>query len=738
MQKVILKIGGMSCSACSSSLEKYLNKQEGVKASVNLVMAEASIEYADKVKISDLERYVKEAGFESLGVFDPLKEEKEKQKHEKYQKNSLIFFGIWTFIILYISMGYMLHLPIFRFLRMDVNPLFVSFLLLFMTIFILIWAKDIFKSGILKLIHKTPNMDTLVTCGVLASFSYSIYSLIMLCFNHLEYIHNIYFESSAVVIFFIKLGRYIDINNREKTKKAISELVQITPTKALLKVKDEEVEIDIDEVKENDILIVKPGMKIAVDGVVTVGSSHLDESFLTGESVPAKKKVNDNVLAGSINIDGYLQYKALKIGKNSTISEIVHLVLEATSKKPPIQALADKICGYFVPTIMLISLLTFLGHLLIRDTFAVSLTSCVAVLVVACPCALGLATPLAVVTSLGTAIKNGLLIKSSETFEKISAIKTIVFDKTGTLTYGNLKIAKIYNYSKLSNNDLLKIATSLENLSTHPIAKAFMDYSKEHNMEIKTIKDFKNIEGIGLSGVLNKKKIYVGNNKLFSELKIKNKYAQDEKTLSLMGSSIVYIIEDKEVLGLVGVSDIIRSEVKEVIEELEKMNKEVIMLTGDNEKTAKIIADSLNIKNVIANVMPKDKAKVIEELEKNNKKVMMIGDGINDAPSLTLSSIGVSMHSGTDIAMDSADVILMHDDLRKIVGLIKLSERTLKNIKENLFWTFFYNLLMIPIATNFLRGVGLTLNPMFASLAMTISSLTVVFNALRLKKWQDD
>lgn len=725
MKKVILKIGGMSCSACQNRVEKYLNKQDGVSASVNLVMANALIEYdEEKIKISDLERFIEESGYKSLGIFNEIKEEKDNTK----QYLSILAFIV--IILMYISMSHMLKLPSISFLNIDKYPVNYGISLLLLTVPFIIFGFDIIKSGITKLIHKSPNMDTLVTLGVLSSFIYSLINLISVIFGNNSLAHHLYFESCGMIIYFIKLGRFIDKNSKEKSKKAIKELVQITPKSALKKTEKGEEEITIDEVKKDDILICKPGTKIAVDGIIVNGKTHIDEAFITGESKPSKKIINDKVLAGSINLDGYIEYKAEKIGPNSMISEIVRLVIEGTNTKPKLQRLADIISGYFVPIIMIISILTFIFYIIIGRSFNESITSFVSVLVIACPCALGLATPLAVVISEGKSAKEGILIKNSETLENAYKIDTVVFDKTGTLTYGKLKIFKINNYSNYSNNELLKIIASIENKSSHPIANAFKDYN-DSNIKIDS---FENIPGIGLSGIIDNKKIYLGNNKIFNLLNIKNNHIEDENELSKEGNSIIYVTENKKIIALIGVKDIIRESSKETIIELKKMNKEAIMLTGDNEKTASIIANELGIENVIAGVLPKEKEKVVKDLIKKGHNVLMVGDGINDAPSLTASNIGLSIDDASDIAGDSADVIITRNDLTKIISLMKMSQKTTKIIKQNLFWSFFYNILMIPIAVGLLKPFGISITPMFSAISMTLSSLIVVFNSLRLNK----
>lgn len=724
MQKVILNIKGMSCSACSNSLEKYLNKQNGIiNATVNLVLSQASIEYNDNLSIEDLNKFISDAGFESLGIYDET-------KINKTNKSNKIIMPITflTILVLYISMSHMLSLPSIPYLDMMKNPINYTISLLILTIPYLIYGFDIIKNGYKNLIHAHPNMDTLVFIGVLSSLIYSIYNTILLLKGNTSLVDSLYYESCIVVIYFIKLGRQIETKNKEKTLDAIKELVTITPSYALLKVGNEVKEVTIDEIKENDILVCKPGMKLAVDGIITNGTTHIDESFITGESIPSKKEKGNKVIAGSLNIDGYIEYKAEKIGKNSTISEIVRLVVEATNTKSPISKLADKASGIFVPLVMLIATITLISYLLLGYNLNISLTRFVTVLVISCPCALGLATPLAVVVAMGITARNGILIKTSEVLEAINKVDTIVFDKTGTLTYGNLKISKLCNYSNYNNSKLLNIVSSIESKSNHPIASAF-----KTNDKLQKVTSFKNIDGIGLKGVINNKEYYVGNNKLIKKLKINNTHSKDELDLVNNGNSIIYVIEDNNIIALIGVKDIIRKEAKEVIKKLNNMNKNVIMLTGDNEITAQVIAKELGIKEVIANVLPKEKSEKIKELMNNNKYVMMVGDGINDAVSLVTANIGVALSSGTDIANNSADVILMNNNLINIINMFHISKKTITNIKQNLFLAFFYNICMIPLAIGLLSKWNINMNPMLGSIAMTLSSITVVLNALRLK-----
>ena len=577
-------------------------------------------------------------------------------------------------------------------------------------------------------------MDTLVAIGVLSSLLYSLYNMYMIIKGNTSYVEHLYFESAAIVIFFIKLGRYIDDASKDKTKEAIQKLVQITPKDATIKVNGEEKKVTIDEINKGDIVVSKPGERVSVDGEIVIGKTHLDESFITGESKPVAKNKGDKVIAGSINYDGYIEYKAEKIGKESTISEIVKLVIEATNTKAPIAKIADTVSGYFVPTVIIIAFITFLVYLFLGLGFTSAINTFVTILVVACPCSLGLATPLAIVISEGVCATHGILVKKSETLENASKINTIVFDKTGTLTYGTLKIAEIVNYSNLTNNEIVELAGSLEAKSTHPISKAFKEYIEANNLKILDVEKFEDISGYGIVGTIDNNTILVGNSKLLNKYKIENKYIEQEELLATNGNSIVYIAKNNEILGIIGVNDIIRGNAKNIIEELNKNNIEVMMLTGDNKKTAKSIADTLEIKNVIANVTPNEKSNIIKKLKDEGKMVMMCGDGINDSPALALSDIGVSVNSGTDIARDSSDVILTKNDLTSIMNLINISKKTIRNIKQNLFWAFFYNSLMIPIAMGVLSEFGININPMIASLAMVLSSFTVILNALRLKK----
>lgn len=732
MKKVLLKIDGMTCSACSSGLEKYLNKQDGIKiATVNLVMNNANIEYDEKkLTLEQVERFVEKAGFTSLGI-DNFEKEEKKKSNEKYK---LIGISVISILILYISMSHMVGLPVIPFLNMITHPINYAISLLILTTIVILFGKDIIKNGYKNLIHKTPNMDTLVMIGVLASYVYSIYGTIRILQGHTMYVEKLYYESAAIVIFFIKIGKFVESKNKDKTKEALQELMTITPNNATIIREEKEVVVTLDEIQKGDIIICKPGEKIAVDGEIIDGVTHINEAFITGESKPAKKEIGSKVIAGSINYEGTIKYKAEKIGKESTVSEIVRLVANATATKAPIAKIADKISGYFVPVVLVISIISFVLWLIISKDIAIAINIFVSILVVACPCSLGLATPLAIVIASGNASRKGILVKTSEALENFHKAKTICFDKTGTLTKGTLSISKIYNYSNLEEKELLKNIASIEKKSEHPIARAIVNKAIEKKIEFEDLKEFKAIAGFGVEAIMqNNDKYLIGNRKLMTENGVIIPNEQDEQQLVNDGNSILFVSLNNKLVALIGVKDILKDNIEKVIKELKDKNINVVMLTGDNEKTAEIVAKQIGIEKVIPNVTPKEKAEKIKELKKDGI-VIMCGDGINDSISLVTADIGVSISSGTDIAMDSASVILMNDNIEKINELIEISEKTIKNIKQNLFWAFFYNICMIPIACGILEPIGIEMNPMVAAFAMTISSLTVVLNALRLKK----
>ena len=724
MKKITLSVDGMTCSACSVGLEKYLNKQDGIKAtSVNLVLGTATIIYDEnKLTPDDLDKFVSKAGFKSLGEFKGLEEINKKKK----TKINLIIFTVLILIFMYISMGQMLNLPVPNILSKDENPVNYVITIFILSLVFLIYGFDIIKNGYKNAIHLTLNMDTLITLGVFSSFLYSLYNMILILNGNYDKVHDLYFESSAMVIYFIKLGRYFEGISQNKTKEAIKKLVTVTPDKAYLKEKGKIKEITLDEIKRDDILVCHPGEKIAADGTIISGEAHLDESFITGESSPLKKSLNDKVITGSINYDGYIEYKAEKFGKNSAISEIVKLVTEASSDKSKIETLADKISGYFVIIVIILATITFLLHLLTGNSFGASLNYFVTVLVVACPCSLGLATPVAIIISEGLCASHGLVIKKSSAFETANKIKAIIFDKTGTLTYGKPRISEIINYTDKPDDEILKLVSSAEIKSSHPLSTAFKNYLENHNLKPYDSSDFKNTPGKGIEATVNSQKLIIGSSSFLKENKIKipkNK---------IKNNTLIYVSINGKLSAVISISDVIRKEAKEVIEKLNSQGIQTIMLTGDNSAVAKAISSSLNIKEYYASQTPKDKAQVIQKLKEKYGYIMMCGDGINDSIALTKADIGLSLKGASDIAINCADVILIKDDLMGILNLLKVSKKTFRKIKQNLFWSFFYNSLMIPIAMGLVKE--LNISPVIASIAMMFSSIFVVLNSLSLNK----
>ena len=732
MKKVVLSVDGMTCAACSSGLEKYLSKQKGIKnAYVNLVLASASIEYDDTLlSIEDLNKFIARAGFKSLGEFKITNDKSE------YKKNKRLLF-IYTFLVLlmtYISMGNMLGLPQIPFLSCQI--LYIAVLVVLSLCFLL-YGADILISGVKNLVHKMPNMDTLVFLSVTSCFLYSLYNAWQVITFGKE--PKLYFDTVAVVIYFVKLGRFIDSAGKDKTKDAVAKLVTITPECGVVKKDGTEVKVTIDEIKKGDVVISKAGEKIAVDGEIINGKAHFDEVFINGESQPVLKSVGEKVMAGSLNYDGYIEYKADKIGKESTVSEIVKMVEQAAAEKAPIAKLADTVSGFFVPVIMALALLTFTFYLLTGYDFTVSMLYGVCVLAAACPCALGLAAPLALVVAEGQCLTQGVLVKKNSVFELAGKLSTIVFDKTGTLTYGKLKIAEIFDYENIGKAELIRLAASLEKASSHPIAVAFTAYANEKGLALSDCADCQNISGFGIAGKTADEDYLLGSAKMLAKFKVDNPFGKDEETLKGEGCSIVYLVRNGKIIGLFGVKDVVRADSAEVLHTLQEQGIKTIMLTGDNKGVAEKVARRLRIETFVADVQPKQKTEVVKRLKGSESRngrgniIAMCGDGINDSPALAESDIGISVNTGTDIAMDSADVILKNDDLKGIIKLISISKNTVRIIKQNLFWAFFYNLLMIPAAMGLFETFGIVMNPMLASLAMVLSSTMIILNTLRLK-----
>lgn len=730
MKKIVLKIEGMTCAACSASIEKGLSKMDGiVECQVNLVLNNASLTYDEAiVSIKQIENKIAKLGYKSLG--------REDYKDTKvHGKKTLIIVGILSFLIMYISMGHMFHLPIPSFLTLHQNSFLYSIILWSLTTITLFLGRDIFCHGFKSLWHKAPNMDTLVSLGIWSAYLYSFYNTYQIWMGHIE--APLYYESASMVIFFILLGKYLDKTSKRKTTEAIRNLVKLTPTKAFRKEGDKEKEISIGEVEVGDILVVKSGMQIAVDGRVTKGMATVNEALLTGESIPVTKKIGDKLLAGSIDYDGYLEYEAEKVGKDSFISSVVRLVAEASSSKAPIARLADKVSGYFVPIILCIAILSFVVWLLLGKDLAYAMNIFISVLVIACPCALGLATPLSIMVSTGVLASHGILLKKAASIENVNQIREVVFDKTGTLTKGTLRFNDFFNYADIADETLLQMIGSCEKYATHPLALSLVLDCQSKNIVLKEPEHFEVIPGEGIRALYDGKDVYIGKESLFERKGMDVAQASmDKKKLEEKGATFFYVSVNGNLVALLGATDVVREEAKELVSFLHKRKIRVRMLTGDNELASAKIAKELGISHFTAGVLPSEKSEMIRNIQKNHK-VMMVGDGINDAPSLALADVAVAMGKGTDIASDSADVILLKEDLMKIDTLFYISERTMRNIKQNLFWAFFYNLLMIPLASGILSPFGFSLNPMIASFAMVCSSLTVILNALRLRKEKD-
>ena len=716
MKNIILNVGGMTCSGCSAGLEKYLNKQDGIfSASVNLVLATVKIEYDENLlDVNKLNKFIGEAGFTSYG------EEYNKNKRRP-ERLVLLIYTVLTILLMYISMGNMFKIKMPNIIDMHSNPIIYAVSLAVITFLYFIYGFDIIKSGIKNLVNKMPNMDSLIMIGVIVNYLYSLFNMILVFRGDMNGLHHLYFEASAMTILFVKIGRFIDKNNRIKATDAVKGLVSVTPKNAVKLVDGEEKTVTINEISKGDIIVCRPGEKIAVDGIVRKGRTNINEALITGESKPVHKEIGDEVIAGSINCNGYIEYEAVRIGRETNISNIVKMVVEATNSKTEIQKFVDKVSGIFVPVIFILAVLaSILNFVIIRD-ISIAVNVFVTVLVVACPCALGIATPLAMVVSIGKLSKNGIFIKSSESLEILKDIKNVVFDKTGTLTNGKFSIVE----KNISDENML-ILQSIEFNSKHPIAQSICEFSNFNKIEVT---NFREIEGYGLQADIGNTTYYVGSSKFVKEQCINNIYENDEERFLSKGYTIVYLFNNDGVLGIVGLADTVKDGVKDLIQELKNMNKNIYMLTGDNEASAKIIANEIGIDNVESNLTPKQKLVYVSNMNDDTNSVMMVGDGINDSPSLKSAAIGVSVEGGSDISADSSDIILMNSNIGIISLLLKVGKKTNRIIKQNLFWAVFYNCLMIVIATGLLP---IHINPMIASMAMMMSSLMVVFNSLRL------
>lgn len=732
-----LKITGMTCASCSSSIEKAISRKKGIKSAVvNLSTERLTVEFDENIILLDqIEEIILKLGYgidksESSSYLD-------KNIHTKKILIRFIISLIFTVPLLYISMGHMFSYEVVDFLNHEKNPLNFTIAQFILVIPVLIVGTPFFKKGIKSLINFKPNMDSLITIGTISAFLYSLYESIKVINGNHASAMNLYYESSATILTLITLGKYLEEVTKGKTSNAIKKLIGLSPKTALVERDGVEVEIKIEDVKVGDILIVKSGEKFPVDGEIIYGSCLVDESMITGESIPISKKINDKVIGASINKNGFVKYVSTKIGEDTMLSQIIKLVEEAQNSKSKIAKLADKVSYYFVPSIIFIAIVSFLFWIFYKRDFGFAFTIFVSVLVIACPCALGLATPTSIMVSTGLGAENGILIKSGEALEVAHKTNIVVLDKTGTITEGKPKVTDIFINSDVFNDEkeFLSYAVSIEKGSEHPLGEAILEYGIEKKVDIFEIEDFKNIEGMGVSASVNFKRILLGNKKLLDENNINiGEFKNVSDILANSGKTPMYMVVDNKFGGIIAVADTVKENSKKAIEKLKSMGIKVLMLTGDNKKTALSIGKEVGIEEVIAEVLPKDKSLEVSKLKDIGYKVCMVGDGINDAPALMNAHIGIAIGSGTDIAIESASVILMKNDLFDIPKFFKLSKNTIRNIKQNLFWAFLYNVIGIPFAMGvfYLFG-GSLLNPMIAALAMSFSSVSVILNAIRLK-----
>ncbi|MFA5528121.1 MAG: heavy metal translocating P-type ATPase [Peptostreptococcales bacterium] len=741
-----LPIGGMTCAACSTRLEKALNKAEGIaKANVNLATEKATIEYdPSKIKLSAIKDLISKVGYEPLdaeGDSNLDEDALDKEKEIQTLKRKLIFSAIFAIPLFYLAMGPMipgLPLLIPRFVNPNLNPLNYALAQLLLTIPIVIAGYRFYTVGYRALIQRSPNMDSLIAIGTTAAIIYSLYSTYQIKQGNVHALHGLYFESAGVIITLILVGKTLEAISKGKTSEAIKKLMGLAPKTATVIMDGKEVELAIDEVEINHIILVKPGERIPVDGIVVSGYTAIDESMLTGESIPIDKKEGDPVYAASINTNGMIQFKATKIGKDTALAQIIKLVEDAQGSKAPIAKMADIVSGYFVPIVVLIAIISFAIWMIAGQTVTFALTIFISILVIACPCALGLATPTAIMVGTGKGAEYGILIKSGEALETAHKIDTIIFDKTGTITEGKPKVTDVITVSDISRERMLQIAASGERGSEHPLGEAIVKAAEEEAIELLDLKKFEAIPGHGIVVSIDDAEIFIGNRKLITDKNISlDEFEKDSDRLADEGKTPMYVAINGKLSGIIAVADVIKESSARAIKKLQSMNIEVAMITGDNRKTAEAIAKQVGITRVLAEVLPEDKANQVKKLQEEGKKVSMVGDGINDAPALVQADIGIAIGSGTDVAMESADIVLMKSDLMDVPAAIQLSKNTIRNIKQNLAWAFGYNTAGIPIAAGLLYVFGgPLLNPMIAAAAMSLSSVSVLTNALRLKRFK--
>lgn len=744
-EKKEYKLSGMTCAACAMTVEMAVKDLETVEdVSVNLATERLSLLPKAGFDSQQVLDAVAEAGYqaEEKGKDRPSDVSEEAEiKAQKLQKKKqeLLILLITALPLLYISMGSMVGLPLPSFLDHMAHPLVFVLSQLLLTLPAVWIGRGFYQRGFRNLIKRHPNMDSLIAVGTSAAFFYSLYSVSQVFLGHHAFVHQLYFESVAVIIALVLLGKYLESSAKGRTSQAIQSLLELVPSQATVIRYGEAVTIDTEDIRVGDIIRIKPGERMPVDGLVIEGQTFVDESMMTGESVPIEKKVGDTITSATINQNGSIDYQATRVGSDTTLAQIVRLVEEAQGSKAPIAALADKISLYFVPIVLSLATLSALGwYFLAGESLSFSLSIFIAVLVIACPCALGLATPTAIMVGTGKGAENGILIKSGQALEAAYQLGTIVLDKTGTITVGKPSLTDLLPLSDFSRSDLLQLIASAEQHSEHPLAQAILEAAEEEELDLLPVSHFEAIVGRGLSAQVEGKHLLVGNESLMKEKNIDSSAFQEQLLeLSKEGKTAMFVAIDGQLTGILAVADEMKSSSLKAVQELQSMGLEVTMLTGDREETATAIAQKAGIQKVIAGVLPDGKATAIKNLQESGKKLAMVGDGINDAPALVQADVGIAIGSGADVAIESADVVLMHSDLQDVVKAIKLSQATIRNIKENLFWAFAYNTLGIPIAMGLLHLFGgPLLNPMLAGLAMSLSSVSVVANALRLGRFK--